>query len=190
MPKTGRPQSYRLHKARDCAVVTIDGRNHYLGRYGSPDSLQKYLDHFSKWVSSKFGAVPFVTKPENESGLTINELMLGYWEHSQSYYVKNGKPTDEQACIRAAPRPLRRLFGHLTVDKIGPCDLEAVRMLTAFQIGGTGRPKMAALGCGRFPKLQRLCRGRDHIIGSRPASSEWLAWQLCITPISTSSPVS
>jgi len=31
MPRTSRPPSYRLHKARKCAVVTIHGRNHYLG---------------------------------------------------------------------------------------------------------------------------------------------------------------
>jgi hypothetical protein len=31
MPKKNSPPSYRLHKARNCAVVTIAGRNHYLG---------------------------------------------------------------------------------------------------------------------------------------------------------------
>ena len=38
MPRKKSPPSYRLHKARNCAVVTIDGQNHYLGAYGSPDS--------------------------------------------------------------------------------------------------------------------------------------------------------
>jgi hypothetical protein len=33
MPGTNRPPTYRLHKARNCAVVTIDGKNHYLGPY-------------------------------------------------------------------------------------------------------------------------------------------------------------
>ena len=33
MPRTNRPPSYRLRKARKCAVVTIDGRNYYLGAY-------------------------------------------------------------------------------------------------------------------------------------------------------------
>ena len=32
------PPSYRLHKARNCAVVTLGGRNYYLGPYGSPES--------------------------------------------------------------------------------------------------------------------------------------------------------
>jgi hypothetical protein len=34
-----RQPSCRLHKARNCAVVTIHGKNHYLGPYDSPESL-------------------------------------------------------------------------------------------------------------------------------------------------------
>ena len=37
-----RQPSYRLHKARNCAVVTINGKNHYLGPYDSPESHEKY----------------------------------------------------------------------------------------------------------------------------------------------------
>lgn len=35
--------SYRLHKARACGVVTIDGKDHYLpGAYGSDESKREY----------------------------------------------------------------------------------------------------------------------------------------------------
>jgi hypothetical protein len=34
MPHSNRPPSYRLHKARQSAVVTINGQNRYLGPYG------------------------------------------------------------------------------------------------------------------------------------------------------------
>src|SRR5690348_8670171 len=34
--------AYRLHKARGCAVVTLGGRNYYLGTFGSPESRAKY----------------------------------------------------------------------------------------------------------------------------------------------------
>ena len=49
MPKTNRPPTYRLHKARNCAVVTIDGKNHYLGPYGSPESHEKYARLIAEW---------------------------------------------------------------------------------------------------------------------------------------------
>ena len=50
MPKKKSPPSYRLHKARNCAVVTIRGTSHYLGPHGSPGSYEKYArligEHF------------------------------------------------------------------------------------------------------------------------------------------------
>ena len=44
MPRKTTPK-YRLYKARNCAVVTIAGRDHYLGPYDSPES----------WVVVQFG---------------------------------------------------------------------------------------------------------------------------------------
>ena len=43
------PPTYRFHKARQCAVVTIDGKNHYLGPYGSPESHEKYSRLIAEW---------------------------------------------------------------------------------------------------------------------------------------------
>jgi len=42
MPRKSRQPFYRHHKAHDCAVVTIDGKNHYLGSWQSPESHEKY----------------------------------------------------------------------------------------------------------------------------------------------------
>ena len=37
-----RTPSYRYHKAPDCAVVAINGKNHYLGTFNSDQSWEKY----------------------------------------------------------------------------------------------------------------------------------------------------
>jgi hypothetical protein len=42
MPRIGRVPKYRLHKTTGRAVVTIDGRDFYLGPYNSPESRAKY----------------------------------------------------------------------------------------------------------------------------------------------------
>ena len=34
--------AYRHYKPKDLGVVRIDGRDHYLGKYGSADSWEKY----------------------------------------------------------------------------------------------------------------------------------------------------
>jgi hypothetical protein len=37
-----RTPSYRLHKPSGQAVVTLDSRDFYLGKYGSPESRAEY----------------------------------------------------------------------------------------------------------------------------------------------------
>jgi integrase len=59
--------------------------------------------------------------------LTINEMLLAYLTHADSYYVKNGKPTTEPVNIRLALRPLRQLYGHTPAREFGPLRLKAVR---------------------------------------------------------------
>ena len=43
MPKKRKP-SYLRHKPTGQARVRIDGRDHYLGAYGSPESYERYED--------------------------------------------------------------------------------------------------------------------------------------------------
>jgi hypothetical protein len=43
MPRLkNKPPDYCLHKASGQAVVKLDGRSHYLGIYGSPESQAAY----------------------------------------------------------------------------------------------------------------------------------------------------
>jgi hypothetical protein len=43
---------YRHHKAKDLALVTFDGRDYYLGKYGSPESRTAYDQLIGHWVPS------------------------------------------------------------------------------------------------------------------------------------------
>ncbi len=40
---------YRHHKARNLAVVRIEGRDYYLGRFGSEESRAKYHRLLADW---------------------------------------------------------------------------------------------------------------------------------------------
>jgi integrase len=126
MPKQPSVPRYRLHKARNCAVVTIRGRNFYLGEYDSPESKEKY----ARLIAEHFGnghraAVESAKEP---AAPTINELILRYWtEHVEGYYVKNGKPSDRQYHIRLALAPLRKLYGRTLAKDFGPKKLKAIR---------------------------------------------------------------
>ncbi len=114
--------SYRLHKASGLAVVTLNGRDVYLGQHGSAESRSEYDRLISEWIGNG-RQLPTDRKGE----LTVVELLSRYWAHARAYYVKNGGPTSEQCTINAALRPVRRLYGHTSVESFGPAALKAVR---------------------------------------------------------------
>jgi hypothetical protein len=53
--KRGTPPKYRHHKPSGQAVVTINGKDHYLGRYGSASSKALYADWIAKWRRQQAG---------------------------------------------------------------------------------------------------------------------------------------
>jgi integrase len=126
MPHTNRPPTYRLHKARQCAVVTINGKNHYLGPYGSPESYEKYARLLAEWQSNGKHLLEKENHPVN-GDLSVNELILRYVKFASGYYVKNGKPTGEFDNLRCALRSLKKLYGSTPAAQFGPKNLELVR---------------------------------------------------------------
>ena len=111
---------YRHHKARHLAVVRVDGRDIYVGKYDSPESQEKYDRVIAEWLSHG-------RRLPTDSDLSVNELMLGYMRHAERYYRKNGQPTATIYGIRAALRPLKRLFGSTPAASFGPRSFKLVR---------------------------------------------------------------
>ncbi|VAX36885.1 hypothetical protein MNBD_PLANCTO02-3090, partial [hydrothermal vent metagenome] len=149
---TGRPKKvpkYGKHKASGQAVVCIEGRDRYLGVYGTSQSHEKYhrliSEHFGNGKTPKVFEVAARTR---SSDLTIVELIAAYWEHAENYYVKNGKPTSEQTSLKLAFRPLNELYGTSLVSQFGPLALEVVR------------DKMIESGITRKRINQHVCRIR------------------------------
>ena len=122
-----RPPSYRLQKSRNLAVVTIDGNDVYLGRYGSPESHERYSQLIAQWHAENHRALPLATGPRVPVRLLVKHLILRYWRFAEGHYLRDGQPTDELAAIRAALRPLRKLYGHTPVAEFGPKSLKLVQ---------------------------------------------------------------
>jgi integrase len=129
MPRPPKQPSYRFHKARNCAVVTIDGINQYLGPFDSPASHEKYARLIAEWKARQSPlakpAIGFANSRMDE--ITVNELILKYYEFAAGYYMKDGRPTKELASMKDAARPLRALYGRTLVRDFGPRSLKAVR---------------------------------------------------------------
>ena len=95
-----RSPKYRLHKARNCAVVTVDGRDHYLGIFGSPQSWEQYHRLVAESLAANTRAASTILPLPADAPLTVTELIAKYWLYSKGYYVKNGKPTSDISAIK------------------------------------------------------------------------------------------
>ena len=127
MPKLAKNKlpAYRHHKARGLAVVTLNGKDVYLGPYGTQASKTEYDRVIAEWIAN--GRQLSEDQGTRQPDITISELIAAYWRHAQAYYTKDGEPTGEQWWIKLAMRPLRRLYGTALASEFGPLALKAVR---------------------------------------------------------------
>lgn len=115
-----RTPSYRLHKPTGQAVVTLDGRDCYLGKHGTPESIAEYNRLIVEYISHG-------RRLSGANDLTVAELVVAYVKFADGYYRKNGKPTGETTNIRYALKGLRQLYGHTLAREFGPLALKATR---------------------------------------------------------------
>jgi integrase len=125
--KRPRIPSYRLHKPSGQARTIIDGRHFYLGKYQSPESIEKYDRLVAEWLASHRTREPLGETTKTVSMPTVNELILAFWHHAKQRYVKNGRPTSEIRSFRTALHPVRQLYGREPVTGFGPLALVACR---------------------------------------------------------------
>ena len=117
--------SYRLHKPSGLAVVTIGGKDLYLGPHGTGSSRAEYDRVVGEWLANGRRRA---TPPQADAApLTVGELILRYWVFAKDHYRRDGRPTRELDNIRDALRPVRDLYGHTPAAQFGPLALKAVR---------------------------------------------------------------
>ena len=128
--------SYRRYKPKDLGLVVIDGRQHYLGKYGTPESIAEYHRLIQEWMTrgsaSRISAAPSPESgPETENlpaTALINDIIADFMEFAEGHYVgPDGTPSGEIVNLREAVKPLRSLYGYTPADKFGPLGLRAVR---------------------------------------------------------------
>jgi integrase len=142
---------YRLHKGRGQALVQVGGRRVYLGKYGSARSKEKYRRLVAEALTRK-DLPASVRSNLPGGGLSVKSVILAYWRYAKGYYRKNGKLTGETDNIRAALRPVRRLYGSTPASDFGPDTLEVVqRKMLEDGLSRTGIN-------GRISRIKRMFR--------------------------------
>jgi hypothetical protein len=114
-----RQPTYRKHKPSGQAVVTLYGKDHYLGHYGTKASKERYDCLIAEYLRNGR------TMPRDQ-GLTVNEIILAYLHHAQEYYV-NAAGATEVDNIKSACKVLRQVCGTALATQFGPVKLVAVR---------------------------------------------------------------
>lgn len=130
VPRTPSVPRYRLHQPSGQAVVTVrltDGsrRDVYLGKYNSEESRQKYARIIAELAAAP---TPARVTVRATSDVTVNEVLLAFWEHAQRHYRRaDGTPTNEVKEYRLVSKAVRELYGHTPATEFGPLALKAVR---------------------------------------------------------------
>jgi integrase len=118
--------TYRFHKQSGQAVsdfydpLTGRKRTVSLGKWESPESRREHARLCAEVAAGR-------TAPSASTTISVNELLAAYLAHATTYYVKEGRTTDEVWCLKSAIRVVRHVHGHVPVDQFGPAALEAVR---------------------------------------------------------------
>jgi integrase len=115
--------SYRKHKATGQAVVTLAGRDVYLGKHNTSASRNEYNRIIAEWTAH--GG----TLPQHQSNeLSVVELAAAFMRHAGQYYRRpDGTPTNEVKNFKLAIRRLKLLYGRTRAADFGPLALKAIR---------------------------------------------------------------
>src|SRR5215208_2037008 len=119
-----RPPKYCHHKATGRAYVTVNGKEVYLGPYGSQESKDAY---------ARLLARQGVPEPaQSDAPLTVDQVVAGFWIHAKKVYPappvpEKKRPTGELGNYWDALRPLCRLYGSTPAVRFGPLALETVQ---------------------------------------------------------------
>ncbi len=112
---------YQKHRASGQAVVTLNGRDYYLGPHGTKASKLEYDRIVTEYLSS--GRLSAYGAPAH--GLTVVELLADYLQFAAVYYGKDQR--GEYPQIMRAIRPLKELYGRTPAVEFGVLEFKAVR---------------------------------------------------------------
>lgn len=113
---------YRKHRGSGQAVVTLNGRDFYLGPHNTKASKWEYDRLIGEWLANGRGSLHATSQD-----IHIVELCLRYWKYAKGHYQKNGRCTRVTPGIKCALRYLKDLYGKTPAAEFGPLALKAIR---------------------------------------------------------------
>ena len=120
------PPKYRLHKPSGKAVVTIHGKDHYLGQHGTRESRSKYKLLIADLWAKDEQLVPIT--PDPFEAIKVGLLAVEFAKYAKKKYRhKNGDQKNEWFIIKNILTEIRSTYGDLDVNEFGPRRFESYR---------------------------------------------------------------
>jgi integrase len=149
--------SYRRHSSGQ-ARVTLDGKDHLLGVYGSAESKEAYRRLIAEWAERKGSFAP---KADGPAPLSVNELILAYYKHVTGHDgLDAARSRGDAYCLRDALRVVKALYGLTPAQGFGPLALKACR---THMIGLTWSRSYVNAQIGRVRRAFRWAVGEEMI---------------------------
>src|SRR6266851_3606305 len=121
-PRNGIPQPRRHSSGQ--ARVTIDGKDHLLGPFGTPQADEAYRRVVAQWLAKEG---PFLPRA-NAAPVTVAELLANYWKFAEEYYGYDVDPKRGDCfTLKETLGIVRVLYGRTLARDFGPRDLRAVQ---------------------------------------------------------------
>ncbi len=114
---------YSQHKGTGQAYVKLNGKFHYLGKFGTEESRKKYEALIGKYLANGRSIPATIDKT---SGITVGQLHATYLEHCREYYQRDGEPTQEYEAhvyLRNKIAPI----ADLPVNSVTPATIDDMR---------------------------------------------------------------
>lgn len=127
MPKLSQSlPKYRKHRKSGQAIVTIGGKDFYLGPHGTKASRLQYDRIIAEWLTAGRPARhPSVTADAELP--TVAELINGYWSYAVKYYQKDGVSTGTAERLKPLLRMVKDLYGDVLITEFRPLSLETIQ---------------------------------------------------------------
>lgn len=122
MPKQNIP-SYRLHPATGQAIVVLNRRTIYLGKYKSKASREKYNQVIADYLANGKKLPP----TRSSSEIRVEEGIIRFLEHAETFYTKKGRLTSSFSNHQESLGYLNRWYGDKYVSEFGPVSLQFLR---------------------------------------------------------------
>jgi integrase len=122
----GEPPAMRRVKIRGAwtAYVSLQGKRHYLGRWGTQEARQRFRQVLDAWSAAE--AAPAAWRPKGPV-VTVADLVAAHALHAKVYYRHaDGRPTTEVAAYRLSLAPLLKAHADMPVNELTKAHLRAI----------------------------------------------------------------